>query len=116
MPSVRSALAGADERDENGLVVPLLPDGDRDAMNAGARTTQRIYLALTLGNTLAASFIWGINTLFLLDAGQRPDQDVERGTTAVVDVLFPFQTSSSATITSSCPSSVKRLPGTGAGR
>ncbi|HUQ22629.1 MAG TPA: MFS transporter [Gaiellaceae bacterium] len=30
---------------------------------------QRIYLLLTLGNTLAASFIWGINTLFLLDAG-----------------------------------------------
>jgi len=27
MPSVRSALAGADERDENGLVVPLRPDG-----------------------------------------------------------------------------------------
>ena len=24
---------------------------------------------MTLGNTLAASFIWGINTLFLLDAG-----------------------------------------------
>ncbi|MDQ4137260.1 MAG: MFS transporter, partial [Actinomycetota bacterium] len=30
---------------------------------------QRIYLVLLLGNTLAASFIWGINTLFLLDAG-----------------------------------------------
>jgi MFS family permease len=30
---------------------------------------QRIYLALLLGNTLAASFIWGINTIFLLDAG-----------------------------------------------
>jgi MFS family permease len=30
---------------------------------------QRIYLTLLLGNTLAASFIWGINTLFLLDAG-----------------------------------------------
>ena len=26
-------------------------------------------LVLTLGNTLAASFIWGINTIFLLDAG-----------------------------------------------
>ncbi|WP_210506336.1 MFS transporter [Naasia sp. SYSU D00057] len=34
-----------------------------------ARRIQRIYLALLLGNTLAASFIWGINTLFLLDAG-----------------------------------------------
>jgi MFS family permease len=30
---------------------------------------QRIYLVLLLGNTLAASFIWGINTIFLLDAG-----------------------------------------------
>src|SRR3954466_15783179 len=34
-----------------------------------ARTVQRTYLLLTLGNTLAASFIWGINTIFLLDAG-----------------------------------------------
>ena len=30
---------------------------------------QTIYLLLVLGNTLAASFIWGINTIFLLDAG-----------------------------------------------
>jgi MFS family permease len=30
---------------------------------------RRTYLLLTLGTTLAASFIWGINTLFLLDAG-----------------------------------------------
>ena len=30
---------------------------------------QRIYLVLLLGNTLAGSFIWGINTIFLLDAG-----------------------------------------------
>jgi MFS family permease len=30
---------------------------------------QRTYLLLTLLTTLAASFIWGINTLFLLDAG-----------------------------------------------
>jgi len=34
-----------------------------------ARRVQRIYLLLTLLTTLAASFIWGINTLFLLDAG-----------------------------------------------
>ena len=34
-----------------------------------ARTVQRTYLALLLGNTLAASFIWGINTMLLLDAG-----------------------------------------------
>src|SRR3954451_3000360 len=33
------------------------------------RRVQRTYLVLTLGNTLAASFIWGINTIFLLDAG-----------------------------------------------
>jgi MFS family permease len=38
-------------------------------MNDLARRIQRIYLTLLLGNTLAASFIWGINTLFLLDAG-----------------------------------------------
>lgn len=38
-------------------------------MNPAARRIQGIYLALTLGNTLATSFIWGINTLFLLDAG-----------------------------------------------
>ncbi|WP_353826589.1 MFS transporter [Agromyces sp. SYSU T0242] len=30
---------------------------------------QGTFYTLTLGNTLAASFIWGINTLFLLDAG-----------------------------------------------
>jgi len=33
------------------------------------RTVQRTYLTLTLFTTLSASFIWGINTLFLLDAG-----------------------------------------------
>ncbi len=38
-------------------------------MNAEAAKVQRVYLTLLLGNTLAASFIWGINTLFLLDAG-----------------------------------------------
>lgn len=38
-------------------------------MNPAARKIQSVYLVLTLGNTLAASFIWGINTLFLLDAG-----------------------------------------------
>jgi MFS family permease len=35
----------------------------------GPRTIQRTYLVLLLGNTLAASLIWGINTIFLLDAG-----------------------------------------------
>lgn len=34
-----------------------------------ARRVQGTYYVLVLGNTLAASFIWGINTLFLLDAG-----------------------------------------------
>jgi MFS family permease len=33
------------------------------------QTIQRTYLLLLLGNTLAASLIWGINTIFLLDAG-----------------------------------------------
>ena len=38
-------------------------------MTDDARRVQRTYLALTLLTTLAASFIWGVNTLFLLDAG-----------------------------------------------
>src|SRR4026209_1794887 len=38
-------------------------------MTDPALTVQRTYLVLTLSTTLAASFIWGINTLFLLDAG-----------------------------------------------
>src|SRR5918996_182479 len=38
-------------------------------MRPEPRTVQRVYLVLLLFNTLAASFIWGINTLFLLDAG-----------------------------------------------
>jgi MFS family permease len=38
-------------------------------MNDRARHVQRVYLSLLLLHTLAASFIWGINTLFLLDAG-----------------------------------------------
>ena len=33
------------------------------------RSIKRTYLLLLLGNTLAASLIWGINTIFLLDAG-----------------------------------------------
>lgn len=32
-------------------------------------TVTRTYYVLVLGNTLAASLIWGINTIFLLDAG-----------------------------------------------
>jgi len=38
-------------------------------MNASSQRVQRIYLLLLMLHTLAASFIWGINTLFLLDAG-----------------------------------------------
>ena len=38
-------------------------------MTPEARRIQNIYLLLLLLHTLAASFIWGINTLFLLDAG-----------------------------------------------
>ena len=34
-----------------------------------SQTIQRTYLVLTLLNTLASSFIWGVNTLFLLQAG-----------------------------------------------
>ena len=34
-----------------------------------SRAVQRTYLVLLFGNTLAASLIWGINTIFLLDAG-----------------------------------------------
>jgi MFS family permease len=38
-------------------------------VNPSSRKIQRIYLFLLLLHTLAASLIWGINTLFLLDAG-----------------------------------------------
>lgn len=38
-------------------------------MNVGAGRIVRTYVALTLLSTFASSFIWGINTLFLLDAG-----------------------------------------------
>ena len=38
-------------------------------MEPEPRKVQTVYLALTLCTTLAGSFIWGINTLFLLDAG-----------------------------------------------
>ena len=37
--------------------------------NDPARAVERTYLVLTLLTTLASSFIWGINTIFLLDAG-----------------------------------------------
>jgi MFS family permease len=37
--------------------------------NDPARSVERTFLVLTLLTTLASSFIWGINTIFLLDAG-----------------------------------------------
>jgi MFS family permease len=40
-----------------------------DDAKTESRVVIRTYLLLTLLTTLAASFIWGINTLFLLDAG-----------------------------------------------
>ena len=38
-------------------------------MPISSRRIQYVYLLLLLFHTLAASLIWGINTLFLLDAG-----------------------------------------------
>ena len=38
-------------------------------MNRAARRILKTYITLTLLSTFASSFIWGINTLFLLDAG-----------------------------------------------
>lgn len=38
-------------------------------MTQNSNTVKRTYYLLTLLSTLAASFIWGVNTLFLLDAG-----------------------------------------------
>ena len=38
-------------------------------MTITSTTIRRTYYTLLLGNTLAASLIWGINTIFLLDAG-----------------------------------------------
>lgn len=45
------------------MVAPMAPEP------VSPRHIQRVYLVLLLLHTLAASFIWGINTLFLLDAG-----------------------------------------------
>jgi len=46
--------------------MPVVPS---DPMAAPVRSVERTYLVLTLLTTLASSFIWGINTIFLLDAG-----------------------------------------------
>jgi MFS family permease len=51
-----------------------ISDHDRRTGGGGTpgstpRSIQRTYLSLLFGNTLATSLIWGINTIFLLDAG-----------------------------------------------
>jgi MFS family permease len=38
-------------------------------MTPTSRSVRRTYYVLGFGNTLAASLIWGVNTIFLLDAG-----------------------------------------------
>ena len=38
-------------------------------MRQTSKAVRRTYYVLTAGTTLAASLIWGINTIFLLDAG-----------------------------------------------
>jgi MFS family permease len=46
-------------------------DSSMRCMFEGPAPVQRTYLLLTALSTLAASCIWGVNTLFLLDAGLR---------------------------------------------
>jgi MFS family permease len=54
---------------------------------------QRTYLVLTLLQTFAASFIWGINTLFLLDAGlSNTEAFAANAFFAVGQVLFEVPT------------------------
>jgi MFS family permease len=58
-----------------------------------AQTIQRTYLVLTVVTTLAASFIWGINTLFLLDAGlSNTEAFAANAFYAVGQVLFEVPT------------------------
>src|SRR3989304_5830491 len=45
------------------------PSPSATPRNDAARAVERTYLVITLLSTLASSFIWGINTIFLLDAG-----------------------------------------------
>ncbi len=46
-----------------------MPAPGQETDRPSSARIQRVYLLLLLLHTLAASFIWGINTLFLLDAG-----------------------------------------------
>src|SRR3954469_486266 len=62
-------------------------------MNDLARRIQGVYLTLQLGNTLASSFIWGINTLFLLDAGlSNTEAFAANGFFALGQVIFEVPT------------------------
>jgi MFS family permease len=47
----------------------MRPSTGKNPASSESRRVVRVYLLLLLLHTLAASFIWGINTLFLLDAG-----------------------------------------------
>ena len=58
-----------------------------------ALTIQRTYLVLTTVTTLATSFIWGVNTLFLLDAGlSNTEAFAANAFYAVGQVLFEVPT------------------------
>ena len=59
----------AEDRERKDQARPAAPRVTSVARMPTPRSIQRTYLTLMLGNTLAASFIWGINTIFLLDAG-----------------------------------------------
>lgn len=56
-------------RSASGVARSLKKLRSDQGMTASSRHVQNVYLLLLLLHTLAASFIWGINTLFLLDAG-----------------------------------------------
>ena len=62
-------------------------------MNDQSRHIQRVYLGLLLLHTLAASLIWGINTLFLLDAGLSNGQAIKSRGLLIVEhaseISFP---------------------------
>ena len=62
-------------------------------MTPSPGAVQRTYLVLTLLQTFAASFIWGINTLFLLDAGlSNTEAFAANAFFAVGQVLFEVPT------------------------
>lgn len=62
-------------------------------MTPTPQSIQRLYLQLTLLTTLAASFIWGVNTLFLLDAGLSNAQAfLANGFFTIGQVLFEVPT------------------------